>query len=159
MTVKDSGRINVRDWFYQLIGIELRIKSKKEQIRKYRELATRSTGSFEATRISGTSNRSRVEEAVVSICSAEEAVREELDKLYAFRSDAMAVINAVQDQKYRDILEMRYVTGWSCRRIAEEMHYERRWVEILHGRALNAARAVLRGMPETVRNNSLDIGD
>lgn len=159
MTVKEGGRVNVRDWLHQLIGIELRIKAKQEQIRKYRDLATRSTGSFEATRISGTSNRSRVEDAVVNICSAEEAVQEELDKLYTFRSEAMAVIGAVQDQRYRDILEMRYVTGWSCRRIADEMHYDRRWVEILHGRALNAVRAVLRGMPQTVHNNSLDIGD
>lgn len=159
MMTKDSSRMNVRDWLYQLIGIELRIKAKQEQIRKYRELATRSTGTFEATRVSGTSNRSRVEDAVVNICSAEEDVREELAKLQAFRLEAMSVIGAVQDQRYRDILEMRYVTGWSCRRIADEMHYDRRWVEILHGRALNAARAVLRGMPETVRNNSLDIGD
>jgi hypothetical protein len=38
------------------------------------------------------------------------------------------------------------------------MHYQVRWVQILHGEALNDARAVLRGMPETVRVYSLDIG-
>lgn len=158
MTVKDSKRVNVKDWLHGLIGIELRIKSKREQVRKYRDLATRATSSFEATRISGTSNRSRVEDCVVSLCGVEDDAREELEKLRAFRADAMAVIRAVPDQRHRDILEMRYVTGWPLSRIAEEMHYQVRWVQILHGEALNDARAVLRGMPETVRVYSLDIG-
>ena len=44
-------------------------------------------------------------------------------------------------------------------RIADEMHYQVRWVQILHGQALNEARAALRDMPETVRFYSLEIGD
>jgi len=158
MTVKDSKRLNVKDWLYRLIGIELRIKSKEAQVNKYRELATRATSSFEAARISGSSNRSRVEDCVVSICGVEDDARRELDELRRYRRDAMNVIRAVPDQRHRDILEMRYVTGWPLSRIAEEMHYQVRWVQILHGQALNDARAVLRGMPETVRVYSLDIG-
>lgn len=151
--------MDVKEWLRQLPQIEARIRSKETQVRKYHELATRATSSMEATRVSGSSNRSRVEDAVVRICDLEMCAREELDELAMYRRDAMAVIRKVPDVRQRDVLEMHYVSGWSLRRIAEEMHYQERWVQILHGQALNAARQILRTMPETIRIYSLDVGD
>lgn len=151
--------MDVKEWFRQLPQIEARIRAKRAQVRKYRELAARATSSTEATRVSGSSNRSRVEDAVVNICDLEAAALQELEELSLYRRDAMAVIRRVPDVRQRDILEMHYVSGWSLRRIAEEMHYQERWVQILHGQALNAARQILRGMPETIRIYSLDVGD
>ena len=151
--------MDVKDWLRQLPQIEARIRSKEAQIRKYREMATRATSSMEATRVSGSSNRSRVEDAVVGICDLEESAKEDLRELAMYRRDAMEVIRRVPDVRHRDILEMHYVTGWSLRRIAEEMHYQERWVQILHGLALNEARRVLRGLPETIRIYSLEIVD
>lgn len=151
--------MDVKEWFRQLPQIESRIRAKRAQVRKYRELAARATSSTEATRVSGSSNRSRVEDAVVNICDLEAAALVELEELSLYRRDAIAVIRRVPDVRQRDILEMHYVTGWSLRRIADEMHYQERWVQILHGQALNAARQILRTMPETIRIYSLDVGD
>ena len=69
--------MDVKEWFRQLPQIEARIRAKRAQVRKYRELAARATSSTEATRISGSSNRSRVEDAVVNICDLEAAALEE----------------------------------------------------------------------------------
>ena len=151
--------MDVKEWLRQLPQIEARIRSKETQVRKYHDMATRATGTVEATRVSGASNRSRVEDAVVRICDLELDSRAELAELAMYRRAAMAVIRKVLDVRQRDVLEMHYVTGWSLRRIAEEMHYQERWVQIIHGQALNAARVVLRSMPETVRIYSLEIGD
>lgn len=151
--------MDVKEWLRQLPQIELRIRSKEAQVRKYRVMATRATSSVEATRVSGSSNRSRVEDAVVRICDLDADVQKELEELRVYRRDAMAVIMQIPDVRQRAVLEMHYVTGWSLRRIADEMHYQERWVQVLHGLALNAAREVLRGMPETVRIYSLEIGD
>ena len=151
--------MDVKDWFRQMPQIEARIRSKDAQVRKYRDLATRATSSMEATRVSGTGNRSRVEDAVVRICDLQVDATEELEQLRRLRRDVMAVIRRIRDVKRRDILEMHYVTGWSLERIADEMHYHVRWVQILHGQALTDARDVLRTMPETVRFYSLEIGD
>ena len=141
--------VNVKDWLHELIDIELRIKSKNEQVVKYRALAINSS--------LATQSSNGIENCVVSLCDAEADALKELAKLCAFRKVAITVIRAVPDQRRRDILEMRYVTGWPLSRIAQEMHYHIRWVQILHGKALNDVRAVLRGMPETVRIYSLDI--
>lgn len=151
--------MDVKDWFRQMPQIEARIRSKDAQVRKYRDLATRATSSMEATRVSGTGNRSRVEDAVVRICDLQVDATEELEQLRRYRRDVMAVIRRIQDVRHRDILEMHYVTGWSLQRIADEMHYQVRWVQILHGQAMNEARKVLRGMPETIRFYSLEIGN
>ena len=105
--------MDVKEWFRQLPQIEARIRAKRAQVRKYRELAARATSSTEATRISGSSNRSRVEDAVVNICDLEAAALEELEDLALYRRDAMAVIRRVPDVRQRDILEMHYVSGWS----------------------------------------------
>ena len=152
-------KVDVKEWFRQMPKIEARIRSREAQIRKYRDMATRATSSTEATRVFGSSNRSRVEDAVVRICDLEQDAREDLNELKRYRRDVMAVIRRIRDVKRRDILEMHYVTGWSLERIADEMHYHVRWVQILHGQALTDARDVLRTMPETVRFYSLEIGD
>ena len=149
--------MDVKEWLRQLPQIEARVRAKEAQIRKYRDMATRATSTMEAVRVSGSSNRSRVEDAVVSVCDLETDVREELRELRRYRRDAMAVIRAVADVRYRDILEMHYINGWSLRRIGEEMHYQERWVQILHGLALNDARAALKSFPETIRIYSLEI--
>lgn len=151
--------MDVKEWFRQMPQIEARIRARNSQIRKYRDMATRATSSTEAARVSGSSSRSRVEEAVVRICDLEMDAKEDMEQLRKYRRDVMAVIGRIQDARYRDVLEMHYVTGWSLQRIADEMHYQVRWVQILHGQALNEARAVLRAMPETVRFYSLEIPD
>lgn len=151
--------MDVKSWMRQLPMIEARIRAREAQIQKYRDMATRATSSMEATRVSGTGSRSRVESAVVRICDLERDVMGDMDELRRYRRDVMAVIQRVPDVRHRDILEMHYITGWSLQRIADEMHYQVRWVQILHGQALNEAMAALRDMPETVRFYSLEIGD
>ena len=134
--------MDVKELLRQLPQMEARIRSKEAQIRKYREMATRATSSTEAARVSGTGSRSRVEDAVVKICDLEAEVRRELYELEARRGQAVSVIGRVSDIRFRDVLEMHYITGWSLRRVAAEMHYDERWVQILHGKALNAAREI-----------------
>ena len=52
-----------------------------------------------------------------------------------------AVIDAVEEPRYREGLRYRYLNGWSVRRIAGELGYSEDWVYRLHKRALAAVRA------------------
>lgn len=47
-------------------------------------------------------------------------------------------INALTDERYRQVLRMRYIGGASWPQIAAEMHYTERQTQNLHGRALQA---------------------
>lgn len=136
--------MTVKEWFRSVRGIEPRIRSKEEQIRRYRDMAERATGSMTALRVSGGESRSKVESGVVGYIMAETAIGDELWKLVQLRRDVMAVISAMPDQRYRDVMEWHYLTGWTWERIAAEMQREVQWVYVLHGYALNSAREILK---------------
>lgn len=45
-------------------------------------------------------------------------------------------IMALEDERYREVLQYRYINEWSWDKIAREMHYSPDWVWELHGKAL-----------------------
>lgn len=51
-------------------------------------------------------------------------------------------INALSDERYRQVLRMRYISGASWPTIAAEMNYTERQAQNLHGRALQALEAL-----------------
>ena len=51
-------------------------------------------------------------------------------------------INALSDERYRQVVRMWYISGASWPTIAAEMHYTERQVQNLHGRALQALEAL-----------------
>ena len=148
--------MDVKDWLRGVRGIEERIMRKKELMRRYDELATMATAPIDGDRVASSGVQSRIENNVVAKIMLEVDALDELSALYQLRHDVALVIGRVTDQRYRDVLEMRYINAMGMQQIADAMHYEKRWIEILHGRALNAVRAVLRDLPEIVRFYSLE---
>lgn len=49
-------------------------------------------------------------------------------------------IEAVEDMRYRELLEYRYRNCWTWEQIAEAMGYDLRWIHRLHGMALLRVR-------------------
>lgn len=135
--------MTVKDWLRSLVGIESRIWSKLEQIKKYRDLGTAITSATNSARVSGGKGGSRVELGAVGAADAGLAADDELIQLYRLRRDIMSVINAIADQRQRDVLEMHYVTGWTFQAIADAKGYDVRWAHVLHGMALASTRKIL----------------
>ena len=49
---------------------------------------------------------------------------------------AMEAIEAVEEMRYREVLELYYLDGYTWEKVAETMSLDRRWVTRLHGKAL-----------------------
>ena len=49
---------------------------------------------------------------------------------------AMEAIEAVEEMRYREVLELYYLDGLTWEKVAEQMHYTTRNVTVLHGKAL-----------------------
>jgi DNA-directed RNA polymerase specialized sigma24 family protein len=49
---------------------------------------------------------------------------------------AMEAIAAVEEARYREVLELYYLDGYTWEKVAEVMGYDLRWVYRLHGHAL-----------------------
>lgn len=149
--------VTMKDWFRSIRGIEARIRAKEAQRDRFRALAMRAGfGSFEATRISGTGNRSRVESGVIDALDVEERIREDICAMLKMREDVAFVIDQMEDTRYRSVMDMYYLSGWTWMHIADEMRYDVKWVQRLHGRALLEARVILNMHPEIVRRNRIE---
>lgn len=134
-----TKQLSVKDWLRQMIGFEARIKAKSEQIDKYIAMANRITSTPDGVHVSGGDESSRIETGVLGYVSAQDIIKQEIEDLFQLRYDVMTVINAIKDQRYRDVLEQYYITGWTWQRIAEEHGWDISWVHRLHARALSAA--------------------
>lgn len=126
----------IKEYFRQLQKIDRRINAKLEQAGRCREMATKATGRMTATRVSGTTARSAMENAIVRLIDLERDIDSEVDQLVDLRREALALINTLEDPRHRSVMEMRYINGWSWDRISNELNYERTWVWRLHGEAL-----------------------
>lgn len=75
------------------------------------------------------------------VCSAVDACgilyekKAEAERALRFVLDA---IDSVKDERQKEILTMRYITGDSFQAICEKTHYEKTQIFVIHGRALLA---------------------
>lgn len=106
------------------------------------DMATRGTGSMEATRVSGGPAHSRVEDYVCRMIDyeAEEHMNDRIDALADKKRDAERVIERISLPRFREVLRLRYLQDsswkWGWRRIAETMGCSERTLFNIHGWAL-----------------------
>lgn len=120
--------------------------------------ATRATSRIKAVAISGTGAHDGLANAVMEMirwqgdaikdAQTADRLRATLDVEIAHAADALAcrlmLIDRLSDERYKALLTMRYISGDSWERICEVMHYEMRWVFILHGKALCEIQALMK---------------
>lgn len=110
------------------------VRFKRERIARLRDMAEHSTSFHTAGRVSGTPQRSKMENCIVQI----DELEREIDAAVGLLGEIRAAIGRVENPAYRNVLELRYIDGMTWEQIADRMHYSDRWVKVLHGRALVA---------------------
>lgn len=136
------------------------IQNAIERVDNWYDAATRSTGSMEAERVSGTGERSRVETAVCRMVDyeREQHLAARIDALVDMRKSAERIIKRIESPRFRQVLTLRYLQveswTWGWRRIASVMGLPLTTVYELHGRALQAYETA-RKRPELPRTGDL----
>ncbi len=136
------------------------IQNAIERVENWYDAATRSTGSMEAERVSGTGERSRVESAVCRIVDyeREQHLTARIDALVDMRQSAERIIKRIDSPRFRQVLTLRYLQTeswkWGWRRIASVMGLPLTTVYELHGWALQAYETA-RKRPELPRTGDL----
>ena len=70
----------------------------------------------------------------------EQAVNARVREMCRIKRQAIAAIDAVEDARYRELLELYYIDGKTWEQVAEAMNYSVRNVTMLHGKALMMVR-------------------
>ena len=116
------------------------------RLERYRDCAGYGTGKREATRISGTSQRSRVEDNVCALVDLERKMQMErgmmadadraVDDYVDRKAEATALIARIPRQLYREVLYHYYIECLSWEQVATVVGRSLRQTHYIHGWAL-----------------------
>ena len=121
---------------YEYRQLEKRVSEKGERIQSLMDSATRSTPSFEAERVSGTSEHSRLETAMIRKIDLERQLDKSIDDLNRRRYEIQNAIDAMQDAREARLLELRYIDGRSWASVTTRMEISETWSKTIHASAL-----------------------
>lgn len=75
-------------------------------------------------------------ETADTLIELERVVNARIREMCKVKRLAMEAIEAVEEMRYREVLELYYLDGYTWEKVAETMHYTVRNVTNLHGKAL-----------------------
>lgn len=84
----------------------------------------------------GGSSEHSAETILLKIAEIEQDIDRRIDELIEVRRGIVEAIRTVDNPEYRELLQMRYIDGYSFEKIAEELHVSMRHATRMHGFAL-----------------------
>lgn len=118
------------------INLDREIERKLEEVARLRSKLTRVTEVFTAEPKGGGSIYGKTEEILAKIVDLENEIDVDIDRLVAIRDGIKTIIEAVEDDRERLLLQYRYLDGKTFEKIAVEMNYSWRQIHRLHSQAL-----------------------
>ena len=133
-----EGSLDVRMMLRDVRHSQRRTLTLCARAEKYREMAMQATGRTDAIRVSGTGERSKVEKYILELWDVHNELQQEIAQLMEKSREAESQIGRIADERYRAVLELRYLCGHTWEEIAERTSFTLRWVHKLHKEALEA---------------------
>lgn len=128
--------MSARAFMDQVRFAQRRITALQERARYYKALAMKTTSSLEAIRTSGTDRRSKVEDGVCALIDIGEEIEKQAQALRTAMTSVCSVISRLDDPSEKEVLELRYLSGYRWEDIARRMMYDERQVRRIHIKAL-----------------------
>jgi RinA family phage transcriptional activator len=118
------------------INLDREIERKLEEVARLRSKLARVTEVFTAEPKGGGSIYGKTGEILAKIVDLEKEIDADVDRLIEVRDSIKSIIEAVEDDRERLLLQYRYLDGRTFEEIAVQMHYSWRQIHRLHSRAL-----------------------
>jgi|LSQX01.1.fsa_nt_gb hypothetical protein len=136
---------SAKDYLSQAYRLDVRIGSKLQQVDSLNLLATKCTSTITGMPINPSPSCSPMADAICKVIDLENEISADVERLVDLKREIADVIRLVEDTEYQTLLEKRYLSSISWEQIATDMNYSLRWVYIVHGRALRAVEAIMKG--------------
>lgn len=133
----DADMQDVRQFLKEVRHSYLYTQVLCERAERYRSMAMRATSRVDALRVSGTSERSKMETYVLEMVDVHDELKRETDRLLEKSRKAERIIGLLPDQRQRMVLQLRYLCGMKWEDMADKLHYTLRWMHKLHRDALD----------------------
>lgn len=131
--------MTAKEYLRQIAVLDAKIKRRQTEIEELKTAATHITTMFDENKIQVQSS-GRADDKIANIVTRwvvmEQNVAEMLDQLMNLRHKIIGEIHQLTDDRYIQILEMRYLDLCTFEQIAVTMHMDIRHIFRLHGYAL-----------------------
>ena len=135
--------ISAKRFFQQVRQAESELKVLNAKLRHYEDIGF-SIGSSSGAIGNKQRGTSRVELAAIGAVDVFRQLHEQQKEYMAIIARAEQVIRGIRQEKYRQILNYRYLCGWSFKSISDELAYnDPNSVYRAHGWALHEAQMIL----------------
>ena len=138
--------MTVKEYLSQALLLDHRIDSKIEQIASLNALATKCTSAITGMPHNPSPSQSTMADAVCKIIDLQELLKKDLSALVDLKREIMGVINGIENDEYKTVLEKRYLCFLSWEQIAVDLHYSMEYAFKIHKRALEKVK-----IPESVQ--------
>jgi hypothetical protein len=138
--------MTTKTYLSQARYLDMRIKSKLQQVDSLNELATTCTSVLTGMPRNPSNSTSRMADAICKIVDLQNEINRDIDTLVDLKKEIMGVVKAVANPEHQTLLEKRYLCFLSWEKIAVDMGYDLRYVHKLHNRALPECK--IPGSPE-----------
>ena len=129
----NQGKIK---YLKRYVILDREIDRKLKEVARLRSKLTRITEVYSTEPRGGGSIYGKTEEILAKIVDLENEIDADIDRLISIRDNIKAVIEAVENDRERLLLQYRYLDGKTFEWIAAEMNYSWRQIHRLHSQAL-----------------------
>jgi len=135
--------MNTKTYLSQARYLDMRIKSKLQQIESLNELATSCSSVLTGMPLNPNSGGSKMADAVCKMIDLQNELKRDIEALVDLKKEIMNTIRLVADSEQQTLLEKRYLCFLSWEKIAVEMHYSIQHIYRMHDEALNVVDTIL----------------
>ena len=129
--------MTTKAYLRQIETIERKIERIEDNLRTIRaEMGGMKSPSYDTDHVQITASSDKMLDLIIKYEGLEQRLISERNKLIATRERIRSEIEQLDNDQYREVLYWIYISHLSWDDTADRMHYTRRWVEVLHGRAL-----------------------
>lgn len=130
--------MTAKDFLRQVRFIDRRIDEATERAERLRaHLETGRMSSITGQPRGGAKDWTETADRLIDL---EQRVNARIRDMCRFKRLGMEAIDAVEEDRLREVLELYYIDGYTWEQVAQRMNTDRRWVFRLHGRALMQVR-------------------
>lgn len=146
--------MTAKEYLSRAYRLDQRVNSKLEQVEVLRALAQKVTTSYESEPVSRSRCVTSLEDTITRMIEAEADLNQTVDALVDLKMEMAKYIDQVENYDDQLVLEKRYLCFKTWEQIADDMNFSRRWVQIVHARALNAMDSILRERGEILQKSA-----
>ncbi|MFA6729865.1 MAG: DUF1492 domain-containing protein [Eubacteriales bacterium] len=135
--------MNTKTYLSQARYLDMRIKSKLQQIESLNELATSCSSVLTGMPRNPNNGGSRMADAVCKMVDLQNELKQDIEMLVDLKKEIMNTIRMVTDAEQQTLLEKRYLCFLTWEKIAVEMHYSIQHIYRMHDEALNNVESII----------------